>query len=216
MKKIIFTLFALALLSPVHAEAASIGVYVAPKIGMNIQNKDDAKAYIGSSSSGLSGDTTTSFSGGIALGLDLQYLTMLPMRVEFEAMTRTDTKAENSWSLGGSSFDASQEIGMTTYFVNAYYDFYTQTPFTPYIGAGVGYADIESVLEAGAFKESEESAVTAFNIGFGVSWLLVGDFTLDAGYRYIYPEEIKSSFGANSSKIRPTAHELNMGLRYTF
>ncbi len=216
MKKILLSLFALALLAPVHAQAASIGVYVAPKVGINVQSKDDAKAFIGGSHSGLSGDTTASFSGGIAIGMDLQYLTTLPVRVEFEAMTRTDTSADNTWSVGGSSYEASQEVGMTTYFVNAYYDFYTPTPFTPYVGVGVGFANIEDVLEAGAFKETNDSTATAFNVGFGVSWLLVGDFALDAGYRYIYPEEIKSSFGGNLSEIRPTAHEINLGLRYTF
>ncbi len=216
MKKIIFAFIALALLSPMPADAASVGVYVTPKLGLNVQSKDDAKAIVGGGSSGLSADMNTSFSGGLAVGLDLQYLTMLPVRVEFEAMTRTDTSADNTWSAGSSTYEAKQDIGLTTYFVNAYYDFYTATPFTPYIGAGIGFASIEDVLEAGNFKETNESTATAFNVGFGVSWLLVGDFTLDANYRYIYPEEIQSNFGANVSKIRPTAHELLLGLRYTF
>lgn len=220
MKKIILALFLSLCVFSFQAQAAQVGVYIAPKMGLNFQGKGDAKVSSSTTSSGLSADRTSSLNAGIALGYDLQYATTLPMRFEFEAMFRTSTTADNTWTFSGSQFSADQEIGMTTYFVNAYYDFYTSTPFTPYLAAGLGFANVEHEFNMNGIRSSKSSSEVAFNIGAGVSWLLAGDFTLDLGYRYIYPDKVKNTFTSNgvsyTSSIRPTTHELNCALRYTF
>ncbi len=222
MKRIIsFMIAAMLFCSAYTAQAAELGIYIAPKVGVNYQDKDSTNVSGLNTSSGLNGDRTFSFSGGLALGYDLQYATTLPLRVEFEAMWRTSTTSENTWTYGSSQFSGTQKIGLDTYFVNAYYDFYNSSPFVPYAGIGLGFANIsQDMTYNNAYSFSEDSTKFAFNVGLGVSWLMQNGFTADMGYRYIRPNETSATFtdGANAftSSVRPTAHELVFGIRYTF
>ncbi len=216
MKKIILSLFACMLLSAPAAEAAQYGIYLAPKIGASLQDMSESSVS-GAASSGLSGDREASLSGGIAIGYDLQYsASALPVRVEFEAIFRSSSTANNRWSANGATYSAEQTARMDTYFVNAYYDFYNSTPFIPYVGAGVGAASVSQEFKINGQSVEQDETVAAFNAGFGVAWLIKGGFTADFGYKYIYPGEVKSSVAGFSSTAQPQGHEVLFGLRYTF
>lgn len=222
MNKIILALcfFAFAFgfeTKPVSA-AMKLGVYIAPKVGANFQSKDDARVVLDNalSTSNLSANNNFALNGGLALGYDFQYITFLPFRVEAEFMFRTGTKADNAWSVGQVHYDSEQKITLDTYFLNVYYDFHNLSPVTPYVGAGVGIAEVENELKVNGVNGSQTGTYGAMNIGFGASVVLIEDFVLDLGYRYVYPSEVEHTFINDTSKIRPTTHDINLGLRYTF
>ncbi len=198
------------------AQAAEFGLYVTPKIGYNLQSKDSAKIS-GNASSGLSSDLSSSLSGGIAIGYDMQYSeSALPLRFEFEAMFRTKTSADNKWTDAAINYNATQDMRMDTYFVNAYFDIYNSSPFVPYLSAGLGMMDYSQTTKINDVSFSSSDAVFAANVGLGISWLIKGGFMVDLGYRFIYLSEISASQNDFKSTIRPTTHELLFGLRYTF
>ncbi len=217
MKKIlILFLSCMTLFTAYTADAAQYGIYIAPKIGASIQSMSGSDVSNSVTSSGLSTDRGASLSGGLAIGYDLQYSTAWPIRLELEAMLRTTTTAENAWSYRGSNYTANQDVRMDTYFINGYYDFYNSTPFIPYISAGLGMANVDQTMEFAGQKFSANELNAAFNIGAGISWLVIGDFTADFGYRYVYTSETEANFNGYKAKAHPTGHEFLFGMRYTF
>ncbi len=217
MKKLIILFMAAFLtFTGYSAEAAQFGVYIAPKAGYNLQDKGDAKIS-GAESSGLSSETSGAFSGGFAIGYDMQYSSMaLPLRLEFEAIWRTDTEAKNTWLDAGMNHSATQKIGLTTYFVNAYWDIYNSSPFIPYLTAGLGMASVKQENDFDNYSFNQDESVFAVNAGLGISWLIRGGFMVDMGYKFIYPGEVTQTYQNITSSIRPSTHEFLFALRYTF
>lgn len=94
-------------------------------------------------------------------------------------------------------------------FVNAYFDFKNDTRFTPYLGAGAGWA--WNKLDAPGVSESESNF--AYQGIAGVSYSIDNNWALTADYRYVdtlnfdYPAGLLSDY---------SAHEVRGGVRYTF
>lgn len=120
------------------------------------------------------------------------------------------------------------ETSVYSAMVNMYYDIDTGTKFTPYVGAGIGYARVESKVslpEVGASKKSSDNNL-AWQIGAGVSYALNDNISFDAGYRYTDYGNVKDSYKMNvppfvgsfdaSSKSSVTSHEFLLGARYSF
>ena len=105
-------------------------------------------------------------------------------------------------------------------FINAYYDIYTGTKFTPYVGGGIGIAKIRAklVLPETGDSASESSNEFAWQLGAGVSYAATNNLAVDLGYRYadygsltVYKET--SGF---KNKVEPTSNEFYLGVRYAF
>jgi opacity protein-like surface antigen len=88
------------------------------------------------------------------------------------------------------------DLSATSVMGNAYFDLANDTIFTPYIGAGVGYAWVDNNPNG-----------VALGLNAGVAVDLSDNLALDVGYRF---RDVMSK-GPN-----PMEHQLTAGMRFTF
>ena len=96
---------------------------------------------------------------------------------------------------------------------NAYFDYLTCTPWTPYVGAGIGSA----YLKADSGEEAKSVYNLAWQVMAGLTYDINSHWTLDAGYRYADLGRIRKNSGEGSvAKLTARDHEIMLGVRYTF
>ena len=100
---------------------------------------------------------------------------------------------------------------------SAYYDLHNPTPFTPYIGGGLGVAWVvidDAQVRSGATAEAvtERTTVFAYQLGLGASYHLTPEVKLDLGYRYYATAELP----LEQADMSHASHNLYAGLRFAF
>lgn len=70
--------------------------------------------------------------------------------------------------------------------VNGYYDFDIESAFTPYVGGGIGIANvsINDLAVLGIPLADDDDTVFAYQFGAGVGYEISPTLTLTADYRY--------------------------------
>lgn len=95
---------------------------------------------------------------------------------------------------------------------NAYFDYLTCTPWTPYVGAGIGSA----YLKADNGNQAKSVYNLAWQVMAGLTYDINSHWTLDAGYRYADLGRIRKNSGDRVAKLTARDHEVMLGVRYTF
>lgn len=96
---------------------------------------------------------------------------------------------------------------------NAYFDYLTCTPWTPYVGAGIGSA----YLKADDGEQAKSVYNLAWQVMAGLTYDINSHWTLDAGYRYADLGRIRKNSGeGHVAKLTARDHEIMLGVRYTF
>ena len=99
-----------------------------------------------------------------------------------------------------------------SFMANAYFDYLTCTPWTPYVGAGLGV----SYLKA----DFGDVAKSVYNLGWqvmgGVTYDVNSNWTLDLGYRYADLGRVRKNSGDEIAKVSARDHEIMFGVRYEF
>lgn len=96
---------------------------------------------------------------------------------------------------------------------NAYFDYLTCTPWTPYVGAGIGSA----YLKADDGNTAKSVYNLAWQVMAGVAYDINSHWTVDAGYRYADLGRIRQNSGnGDVAKLTARDHEIMLGVRYTF
>ena len=217
MKKFLFVLALVSALTvPFVSSAEAAGMYITPKFLDSLQNTGSVGG-----SDGLSSQTWNSVGGAIAVGLNLRELTDVgaPIRVEFEYATRGTLKSEWNGSLGGrQGVKAAWQV--QTFMVNGFWDIDTGSPFTPYIGAGLGTSNIYESMTSGAANArhhtEDHNWGFAWNVGAGVAYAFTESVALDVGYRFAgFGESTLKHSGGNVSNYM-TANEFTAGVRFSF
>lgn len=164
-------------------------------------------------------------------GLRLAYGVNIPlwsndMRVELEYGYNGKAK------LDGRSFSPNvnykSEIKSQFLMANVYYDFDLDSDWTPYVGAGIGYARVKAdntfsnIGSMTSTSLSKSSGNFAWNLTAGVSYEMTENLSIDASYRYMDYGKAKTSDDTGfrtqgyrahtNSKVR--SNELNLGIRY--
>ena len=192
---------------------ADEGVYIEFSPGLSILADSDI------SGGGLSGkakfDPGFVIGGAIGLGFDNGF------RVEGNVSYReadVDKLTSGAISLPGAG-----DVSMTAIMANVYYDFDLGTPFTPYLGAGlgVGIADVDSDGAENALIVNDNSAEFAWNIMLGGTLSATDNVDLSLGYRYLGitdPKLDATIVGVGSGTIEAEieVHEIVLGIRYNF
>lgn len=114
----------------------------------------------------------------------------------------------------GGSMDATSLMG------NALYDFQTNSPFTPYVGGGVGAVRVQPnnlVMPGFSATIDDGETVPAWQAMAGVAYDLNPNWKLDLGYRYLET----ANAGFTDSRGRGVDgeyrdHSVLLGLRYAF
>ena len=213
MKKLCLSvLMALSLMLPGVAKAESTGVYVAPKLMMSVQHAKGELSYAGY---GLGSEDKTSAEAGaaIAVGYDFSKKFDVPVRAELEfAATGATSKDVNVYGI-----PANVEVGVKTLLANVYWDIANYNGFTPYVGAGLGLAFVNT--EAGVYGYSVDNNKTVFagQVGFGCAYAINEMFTVDLGYRFLVMGNGDVEYaGLKLESKELNAHQIMLALRMTF
>lgn len=168
-------------------------VYFQVHGGVNFLTNDDIEGTIGGTAFDTDYDADTGYLVGAALGKRINER----FRIEGE-VTYRDNEIGN---VAGVSVDG--DVTSTALMFNGYYDFETDTVFKPYVGAGIGYADLEVGDEsddvfAYQFKAgvSRPLADASNEIGAEISYFGTEDFEVRNG-----ADNIEASYGNTAVSV---------------
>jgi len=186
------------------------GLYISGNIGLATLNDADANdSNLPGVTASREFDTGAAFSGAIGYGIE-------NFRLEGEiGYQKNDFNEQN---IRGTSSDLSGDLTSLSFLVNTYYDFPTGSKFTPFITAGLGFAqvDVNDLSSPGARRASfdDDDTVFAGQVGAGVSYALNEKVDFELKYRYFMTEDLEFSDGG--SLDGPNSHNVYLGMRYTF
>lgn len=140
-----------------------------------------------------------------------------------------DYSAERSLTGGtvgpcGPATCATVERADTTMFslmLNGYADIGYFNGFSPYIGAGIGFAYMNWDYNGGLGNFSNEDVRFAYALMAGLAYDINANWTVDAGYRFFnVPDgnlvDDNAALGGDIRYEDLTSHEIRIGVRYTF
>lgn len=172
-------------------------------------------------------DEDTAFS--IAGGYSYEANTLGNIRIEAEYLaTENDTESVN---FNGNNFPANgQSVGGSietkTLFLNVTQEFATSSDtFTPYIGVGIGYTDVDSSISYGPTANITDSDnAFAYQVQAGLDVKFTDQLTGFAEYRYVAIDDVDlNRFGGGPGGVQNTSQSgdldfdaISLGLRYNF
>jgi opacity protein-like surface antigen len=192
MKKIVVLLFAAALVFTASLVSAE-DLYISANVGTSLLN-DSTISFPDGKSADAEFDAGLILRGAVGTNLGMG-------RLEGEVGYRSH------------GFDnGSGDITAFTFLLNGYYDIPANAPVTPFIGGGIGFANInvDGMNIASHSQSDADDTVFAYQIGAGFSYPIDELMTLDCGYRYL---------GATDPDFKGTeaeygTHNFTIGLRY--
>ena len=179
----------------------------------------------------------------VALGRGLEMRGKDNLRVELEYAKKAKTELNHKYGINVDTYYGVQEaygffdvdLETQTLFLNGYYDFDTNSKFTPYVGFGVGVSRIKHGLKYTdpyfmnvLMDKNDTTNNFVWNLGLGVAYKFSDLVTIDADYRYsdlgeikdkytIYNEYYGSSYiEKHGFKLNPVSHDFTVALRYKF
>jgi len=183
--------------------ALAAGPYVGAAGGVSIFHDSDENDTI-------SGTTDTrEYNAGYGFNVSAGY-NFDPVRVEFEfgyKAADVDKFTNPGFSVSGGGSDAR----VMSYMTNVYYDFKTQSPFTPYIGVGLGMLNGEFKDVDFGFKEDDTEL--GYQFAVGAAYKLNKNVAFDLSYRF---QGAASDFKVDGLEIPYLSSNVMAGLRYSF
>lgn len=166
------------------------------------------------------------FGGGVAVGMKMPRALIQPLAgLSFEGevshyMQQIDNDRTTIVFPLMASSEGERDYDITSYMVNAYYHFPTSTIFTPYIGGGIGTADIElaSANEAPAASGGEDTvAAWQAMIGFTFEEDPQALTEWNVGYRYFTTDDAEFDDGYGGTTVLETEiHSIEAGVKFRF
>jgi len=172
------------------------GMYVGGQIGLNLVK--DSSVFFPNFTQDLEFDSGFEFHGiwGIDVG---------DARVEGEVGYHKNDLD----SIDGVTGSGDSEVLFAL--VNGYYDWDLTDVFTPYIGVGVGFANVSLTDGANNFDESD--LVPVYQIGLGLSYKFDRTWMADLGYKLFLTGEPQYMSDVDGEYL---SHKISIGLRYFF
>ena len=187
------------------AAPAEKSAAVTPYVSAKLARSWDKVKFKGDEDSG----SIQTWGGDIAVGAK-----MGDVRAELEyGFTKMGAKGDFD------EFDGPEKdkFGMKTVMLNGYYDFHNDSIFTPYVGAGIGFADmtLKVIDEDGAFSKSKVKFAWGLKAGVGIE--VAKNITVDVGYRYLKPSVAKYGYDEDGQiKMKTHMNEATIGVRFAF
>lgn len=220
MKRALLSLCLLAAcaLPALPAEASGIGPYMTMQAGGTWVEDADVE-YDGVSPADLT--LEAEFDAGYRLAAALGYdYGLLRLEGEF-AYRENDVDSFSGRFLGTPfAFAADGDVSATSFMFNGFWDLETGSPMTPYLGAGIGLANVsydDVVDDVGAPFIDDDDTVLAFQFAAGLAFEVTPVLTLDLGYRYFATDdpELEDAFG-DSLETEYKSHNASVGLRFMY
>ena len=149
----------------------------------------------------------TGYNVGAALGYDFG-----PGRMEAEIAYRSNEF--DKFTYQGVSVSGDGTASALSFMVNGYLDFKNQSAVTPFVTAGLGFAnvDVDDVEVAGVSVGSEDDTVFAYQLGAGLGIALNKEISLDLSYKYFATSDPEF----DGTEAEYDSHNINVGLRFSF
>lgn len=149
----------------------------------------------------------------IGRGARVGYQFKWPFRVELAA-------SYNKIAAAGGQFNTKGKTSITPLMFNSYFDIRNSTSFTPYIGAGIGYARMRLTHWAPANGRGsfDPYYTRSFQAIAGLFYSFCQNFSVNLNFTY-WKEFRSEKIEQNSvyvDKIRTTMPTINLGLVYRF
>jgi len=216
MKRFILTAILALVFITTSAHAADKGMYVSGNLGFSLLS-DSTASIPGIVTAQVSFDL--GFRVGGALGYDFG-----AYRVEGEIAYRlNDTDAG---TVSGGPGPVFGEVSATSFMANGYYDFpLANAPWVPYLGFGVGFANIDADITAPLLSPlaliDDSAIVFAWQIMAGFGYNISSTTTLTADYRYFVTADPEFSPGPAFPGLPDIEsdygnHSFNFGARFAF
>jgi opacity protein-like surface antigen len=185
------------------------GWYVTGSAGASFSEDLDA------SRAGL--DFTESVDTGFLLSGALGY-TYGPWRLEGEVVyTQNDI---DTLSVSGRSTTANGDISTLAGMANAYFDLPVNARLVPYVGGGIGLADVSlnDLAADGVFVADDSEAVFALQVKAGITYQFSPQVEAMFGYRFFDTDEfeVRDSTGTPINNAGPQLHTIEASVRYRF
>ncbi|WP_299440121.1 outer membrane beta-barrel protein [uncultured Rhodospira sp.] len=197
----------LALSAPAAAERVPEGPYFGAGGGLNLNDSGD----LDSGGVGRELDTDLGFVGLASFG----YAFGNGVRTEIEGGYRQNWV--DSW--GGTGVDGTLSAwhGM----VNALYDFETHSPFTPYVGVGLGAAvvSVDADNRSAGIDLDDTEVGLAYQAIVGMGYDVAENLAITADYRFFHvidPDHVLSDGDGGGPSDTYLNHTFALGLRYAF
>lgn len=109
----------------------------------------------------------------------------------------------------GISVPVNGDVSALSFMGNAFYNFETETAFSPFLGGGVGFANVEGDIEGLGKKDD---TVFAYQLSAGGGLELQENLSLDLQYRFFATADPDFA----GVKAEYSSHNLMVGLRFSF
>lgn len=152
--------------------ASAQGLYLGVHGGVNLTHEGE-----------VGGVVDLSYDPGPVAGATLGYRISPNLRAEGEATYRENDFDELDTPFG--TFSVTGDISSWAFMGNVFYDFWTGSNWTPYVGAGLGVAIVE--WDEPGFEDDD--TVFAFQLGAGVAFDFTPNLALTLDYRFFGTEE---------------------------
>lgn len=171
---------------------------------------DDADVS-GTSTGELGFDTGWAVTGSIG------YLLADPLRIEFEAGYHENDM--DNVTLGGVSSASTGHVRIASYMVNAFYDMRSGSQFIPYIGGGVGVAQVKVSHDSGLSNLDDQDTVLAYQGMAGIAYapqsMPMTEWSL--GYRLFVADSPEYRTAGGSVELdNIMSHSAEIGGRFRF
>lgn len=149
-------------------------------------------------------ETNRGFDVGGALGYDFGYT-----RLEGEVSYQYNS-ADQAMTPSG-AVDLSEAVDSLAFLVNGYWDFTNDTPWTSFVGFGIG-ALLINVDDDTAYLGDDYDTVFAYQVSAGIGYVINEDITVECKYRYLNTSE--PEFGNIEGEYE--SRTFTAGVRYNF
>jgi opacity protein-like surface antigen len=203
------------------AAAGRPGPYFSAFLGTSFARDTTISGFDNSSLGGTQFSDQVSFDPGVYVGgtggYDFGF-----MRLEGELSYRhagIDTVTENGFRFRNVDGD----VGVFATMFNAFFDIHNPSRITPYLGGGIGFANVH-ISDTTGFNNTgkvflydrSNDTVFAYQVGAGMDIALTSRYSLDVGYRYFNTEKAKLDGDFISSEMRFESHNAMVGFKFKF
>jgi len=239
-KLALLTLSTLAI-SPLSAQAED-GFYATVRLGGAFTSDishSDGSAAADAGGVDLEGDVSTGMSGSLALGMDYGSGLRAELEVGRASNNFDATFVENAQFFvpcgetpGNPCLDqpADGDLSAWRFMLNGYYDFDTNSQFTPYVGVGLGLTSMNMELETiGRMNDGTNAEFTMIDESDSLfTWKLMAGFAVALSdmtslvFDYSYTSTASAKYDATTAQLPFTleekfkSHGLHAGISYKF